>query len=148
MSTLKTPKLDLSPSERKALRSHNIRLNELHTRSVEEIRTILNITETRAAELRASSEFQRLPSIGPRFAEDLIRLGFCSLDDLSGQNGAELFDRLEALAGQRIDPCVEDQLRLVVFSAEHRTSGKQWWDFTEERKLYRSLHGYPADRPE
>ncbi len=62
-------------------------------------------------------------------------------------HGADLLNAYEKKLGRRVDPCVEDQFRLVVHHANNRGCKKQWWDFTAERKVYRAKNGYPADRP-
>ncbi|MET3292414.1 UNVERIFIED_CONTAM: hypothetical protein ABID98_005111 [Brevibacillus sp. OAP136] len=146
-TTEKTPKLDLSTTERAALRSHHIRLNELHDIDAQQLSAQLDISLQRAKELKAMAAFQRIPSIGPQFAKDLMLLGYYRLEDVKGKDGALLIEQLERLYGVQIDPCVEDQFRLVVHYAENPDSDKQWWDFTEERKQYRLQHGYPEDRP-
>ncbi|UOK56513.1 helix-hairpin-helix domain-containing protein [Bacillus sp. OVS6] len=46
-----------------------------------------------------------------------------------------------------MDPCVEDVMRCVVYHANHPGSDKNWWEFTEDRKKYREIFGYPDDRP-
>jgi AraC-like DNA-binding protein len=43
---------------------------------------------------------------------------------------------------------VEDQFRLVVHYADHPGTIRNWWDFTNERKAFRQVNGYPADRPQ
>ncbi|MGG1555391.1 helix-hairpin-helix domain-containing protein [Paenibacillus ferrarius] len=143
MSLNKTPKLALTAQERNELRKNKIRLNSIHKMEVSELCFMLHISEVRAMELKASSEFQSVPSIGPAFAQDLMKLGYYQLDALKEKDGARLFENLEELYKVRIDPCVEDQCRLIVFFANHPDSDKQWWDFTEERKNYRSAYGYP-----
>ena len=45
-------------------------------------------------------------------------------------------------------PCVEDQFRLVVNFANTNDTKKTWWDFTEERKKFRTENGYPKSRPQ
>ncbi len=55
-------------------------------------------------ELRALSEFQSIPSIGIRFAHDLISLGLYSLADVKGKDPAKLLDRFEQQLGVWIDP--------------------------------------------
>ncbi|RTE03066.1 helix-hairpin-helix domain-containing protein [Paenibacillus whitsoniae] len=143
MSLNKTPKLALTAQERKELRKNKIRLSDIDKMEVTELSFILQISEVRAMELKASSEFQRVPSIGPAFAKDLMKLRFYQLDELKEKDGARLFEKLEELYKARIDPCVEDQCRLIVFYANQPDSDKQWWDFTEERKNYRRAYGYP-----
>jgi hypothetical protein len=55
--------------------------------------------------------------------------------------------KYERKKGFTVDPCVEDQFRLVVYYANTHDAKKTWWDFTEERKKFRLENGYPADRP-
>lgn len=91
--------------------------------------------------------FQSIPSIGPKFARDLISLGIYTINDLLDKDGPGLFNELERKQGFWTDPCVEDQFRLAVHYANHPGSKKNWWDFTAARKAYRAQHGYPAERP-
>lgn len=49
--------------------------------------------------------------------------------------------------GVWVDPCVEDQFRLVVHYANHPNSKHNWWNFTPERKAFREKNGYPSTRP-
>lgn len=102
---------------------------------------------SRARELHALAVFQNIPSIGLKFAEDLVEMGFYALDELKHHQGAALLNAHEKLKGYFTDPCVEDQFRLVVHFANYQDYSKTWWDFTPERKAYRAEHGYPADRP-
>jgi len=139
--------LSITPGERKKLRIARIRVNEIHQHSIIEITDLLKVSKVRAMELFALSEFQSLPSIGVRFAHDLISMGYYSLKQLKGKDGAKLTDQYEMQRGVWIDPCVEDQFRLVVHYARHPDSHKNWWDFTAERKAYRLANGYPSSRP-
>jgi AraC-like DNA-binding protein len=140
-------RLDILITEKKKLRANKIKLSEIHHHSVEHLRTLLGISKIRAMELRAISEFQTIPSIGIRFAMDLISLGLYSIQDLKGKDPAKLVDRMERQLGAWIDPCVEDQMRLCVHYAQHFDSRMNWWDFTKERKAFRQQYGYPASRP-
>ncbi|MDP4248258.1 MAG: helix-hairpin-helix domain-containing protein [Bacteroidota bacterium] len=147
MNESKPNRLEILVSEKRKLRAEGIKLNEIHRHSVRSLKDVLNVSGIRAMELRAMSEFQSLPSIGAKFAHDLIQLGFYSLHELKGKDPAKLFNKLELLAGAWIDPCVEDQFRLVVHFAEHPESPRNWWDFTHERKKFRQDNGYPSTRP-
>jgi AraC-like DNA-binding protein len=122
-------------------------VREIHLVGLQKLQELLNSSKIRAMELSALSEFQSLPSVGPRFAEDLIAMGFYSLKDLRKKDGAKLTDQHERQIGMWTDPCVEDMFRLVVHLANHPEARKNWWDFTRERKEFRALHGYPATRP-
>jgi AraC-like DNA-binding protein len=139
--------LDVSPLEKKKLRVHGIKVKEMHHHSVTELQALLGVSKIRAMELYALSEFQSLPSIGIRFAHDMIAMGYYSLRDVKGKNGAKLTDQFERHLGAWADPCQEDQFRLIVHYAQHPTVHRNWWDFTAERRAFREQHGYPANRP-
>jgi len=139
--------LDLMPYERKKLRANKIKIRDIPKHSIEELCVSLKISAIRAMEIHALVEFQSIPSIGIKFAWDLISLGYYSLDELKEKNASRLFEDLEFSTGTRIDPCVEDQFLLVVYYANNRDNRKRWWNFTEERKKYRIENGYPANRP-
>jgi AraC-like DNA-binding protein len=135
-------------SEKRMLRANGIKLKDIHHHSIRDLRSILQVSEIRAMELKAISEFQSVPSIGIRFAENLIQLGFYSLREIRGKDPAKLLNKLELQMGVWIDPCVEDQFRLVVHYSDYPGSVKNWWDFTNERKAFRQKKGYPSNRPE
>ena len=139
--------LELTVEEKVLLKQKGITQKALMNYAVDEIIHALNAPAQRAKILHALFEFQQIPSIGIRFAHDLIFLGYYGLSEIKGMQGAELLDQFEKKLGNRVDPCVEDQFRLVVHYAKHPDSNKQWWDFTAERKAYRSQNGYPATRP-
>lgn len=139
--------LEFLPAEKKKLRLNGIKLSQIHHHSLQDLQSVLGISKMRAMELSALSEFQSLPSIGIHFAQDLISLGYYSLKDLKGKDPARLTNRLEQKEGVWIDPCVEDQFRLVVQYANHPGVPMNWWDFTKERKAFRAKHGYPSSRP-
>jgi len=140
-------KLPLTDEERTKLRKHKLKITEIASVPIDELRSILDVSLKRAKTLVALASFQQIPSIGPRMAENLIDLGYFSIDSFKGEDGAKLTDELEKLYGYQVDPCVEDQIRLVVYYADNQNKDKQWWDFTEERKAYRAKYGYPDTRP-
>lgn len=122
-------------------------MNQLQNHAAYELETLLGVDKSRAGVISALIEFQKIPSVGPRFAEDLISMGYFALDDLLEKDGHELYNQLEEKQGFWTDPCVEDQCLLAVSYAKNRSSDKQWWDFMAERKEFRSKHGYPECRP-
>jgi len=147
MKTRKNIKLPINDQEKAVLRKNKIKIGDLVNYAVDELEVLLGSTAARAKEIYALAQFQTIPSIGIRFAEDLVFLGFYTLDALKNQSGAKLTDAYELKKGFRVDPCVEDQFRLVVHVANTNDTGKTWWDFTAERKKYRMENGYPASRP-
>lgn len=147
MKKRKNIKLTLTQEEKNKLRAKKYKIRDLLDLSVEEIEEVLEIPMNRAKEIYGLGEFQKVPSIGIKFAEDLVFLGYYSLQELKNQDGAKLIDAYEIKKGYQVDACVEDQCRLVVHFANDPDSTKNWWDFTDERKKYRAEHGYPDNRP-
>jgi predicted DNA-binding transcriptional regulator YafY len=92
------------------------------------------------AERAAWREFQRLGSVGPATAADLLQLGFRRIDDLRGQDPIALYERLCALTGRRQDPCVEDTLRCAIARAEQPELPERW----RQWHRWTALRGRPA----
>ncbi|MEZ4944026.1 MAG: helix-hairpin-helix domain-containing protein [Cyclobacteriaceae bacterium] len=138
--------MKLTDTEKGKLRAKKLTITDILDLAIDEIEVTLEVSLERAREIRALVEFQIVPSVGVKFAEDLIFLGYYSLDELKAKNGAKLVEEYELKKGYWIDSCVEDQFRLVVHFANHG-GNRTWWDFTEERKKYRLENGYPANRP-
>ena len=143
----KAYKLNLSVAEKQSLKQNKVKISQLRDYTPDEIEELLSGGAGRANEIYGLISFQSVPSIGPRFALDLISMGYFALDDLLEKNGHELFNELERKQGFWTDPCVEDQCLLAVHYANNRGSNKNWWDFTSERKAYRAGNGYPKGRP-
>ena len=144
---MKTIKLNLSESERLSLKKNGLNQARLKEFAADELAVLLNSGPGRAREIYALITFQTIPSVGPKFAHDLISIGCYSIDDLLDKDGPSLFNELERKQGFWTDPCVEDQFWLVVEYAKQGSNNKNWWDFTAARKAYRTKNGYPADRP-
>ncbi len=140
-------KLPLTDEEKASLKKHKIKMADIFAYSVDELEVLLNATPQRVKTLFALAEFQSVPSIGIKFAEDLVYLGYFSISALKNKNAAKLTDEYEFKRGYKVDPCVEDQFRLAVYFANTSDYSKTWWDFTVERKEYRLENGYPANRP-
>jgi hypothetical protein len=147
MKTKTIPKLPLTDVEKQNLKRSRVKISEILNNSADELEVILNASPKRAREICALAEFQTVPSIGIKFAEDLVFMGYYSLNELRDKNGATLTDEYEQKKGFWTDPCVEDQFRLAVYYANTNDLTKMWWNFTEERKKYRLENGYPKTRP-
>ncbi len=145
---MKAIKLDLSATEKDRLKKAGVKISQLGDFAIDELAALFNVSEHRAKALNAHLIFQRLPSIGPKFAQDLVDMGYYNLGQLKGRDGADLLNEHERFVGYQTDPCVEDQFRLIVHYANNPGVTKQWWDFTPERKAFRAQFGYPATRPE
>ncbi len=147
MKTKSSIKLPLTDFEKQNLKKSKVKIHQILSYSVDELEVLLNASSDRAREIFALAEFQTVPSIGIKFAEDIIFMGYYSLDELKDKDGATLTDEYEQKKGFRTDPCVEDQFRLAVNYANTKDLSKTWWNFTEERKKYRLENGYPKNRP-
>ncbi len=141
-------KLPLTDVEKAILRKNKIKITDILDFATDELEVLLNATAERAKGIYALGEFQTVPSVGIKFAEDLVFLGYYSLNELKNKDGAKLTDEYELKKGYQTDPCVEDQFRLVVNFANTHDTKKTWWDFTEERKKFRNENGYPKSRPQ
>lgn len=131
-------KLDLTDLERQKLRSAKIRIADLHLLRPDELAKAIQCTAERAKFLTGLATFQQIPSIGYRMAYNLVYfLNIYTLHEIKEYDPQELFDCIEQRVGERIDPCVEDQIRCVIYYANHPNSTKQWYDFTEQRKADR-----------
>ncbi|MCK9206955.1 MAG: helix-hairpin-helix domain-containing protein [Salinivirgaceae bacterium] len=148
MKSKMVTKIGLTDSEKQKMRLNKVKIKDIPNYAVDELAVIMGVSLERAKEVYALMEFQVIPSIGIRFAEDLISLGYYSINELKGKDGAKLTEEFELLKGYWIDPCVEDQFRLAVHYAETGDKTKKWWDFTEERKKYRRENGHPPERPQ
>ena len=82
--------------------------------------------------------FREMPNVGPRTAEDLWRLGFRRVEDLRGRDPQELYDRLCALKGVRIDRCQLYVFRSVVYQATRRCPKPElmkWWAWKDRTRI-------------
>jgi Pathogenicity locus len=115
-------KIPLTDVEKANLKKNKIKIADILDFATDELEVLLNATTERAKEIYALAEFQTVPSVGIKFAEDLVFLGYYSLNELKNKDGAKLTDEYELKKGFWIDPCVEDQFRLVVnFANTHDT---------------------------
>lgn len=75
--------------------------------------------------------------MGQAFLKDFELLGIQNVDQLKGQDGRRLYDRLCEITGTRQDPCVEDGLVCAVAQARdpHLPPEQcQWWYWSRARK--------------
>ncbi|THE13042.1 Pathogenicity locus [Bacillus timonensis] len=143
------PKLPLTLEEKGRLRKAKVKIGEIHKLSTSQLRQTIDVPEDRARLIKGLAEFQSVPSIGFELASKLVNnLHILSLQDIKQKDGARLFDLLEKELGVWMDSCVEDQIRCVIHFANNPNNNKQWFDFTDDRKLYRQKYGYPKDRPQ
>lgn len=78
-------------------------------------------------------DLRQLPNVGQAIARKLIRLGVEHPEDLRGQDGEQLFERLCDLDGQRHDPCLLDTFVAVVDHV-NGAPARPWWHYSRQRK--------------
>jgi len=59
-------------------------------------------------------DFQRIPGVGPRIAEDLWQLGFKAVSELKNRDPEKLYEDLCRLQGARVDRCMLYVFRCAV----------------------------------
>ncbi|SNS40342.1 helix-hairpin-helix domain-containing protein [Actinomadura mexicana] len=80
-----------------------------------------------------SSELSELANVGPAVAAYFDRIGVTAVADLEGQDPVELYERMSAAHGRRLDPCLLDTVMSAVDQAEGKPA-RPWWHYTPERK--------------
>lgn len=84
--------------------------------------------------IAAGSSLQSLPGIGPSMAADLEDLGYRQAGDLAGQDAEAMYERLCALRGLRLDPCVLYVFRCAVYAAGTTRPDPEklkWWNWKQ-----------------
>ena len=103
MKSKKNIKLPLTDTEKASLRKHKIKISNILDFAIDELEVLLNTTSERTKEIYALAEFQTVQSVGIKFAEDLMLLGYYSLNELKGKDGAILTDEYEKKLGYWVD---------------------------------------------
>ena len=83
---------------------------------------------------RRTSPLEEIPGVGPSIARDLDELGLREVADVRGRDPEELYERLCALRGQRIDRCVLYVFRCAVYYAGrsvHDPELLKWWNWKD-----------------
>lgn len=72
-------KLPLTDFEKANLKRNKVKIANILNYAPDELEVLLSSTPERVKEIYALAEFQTVPSIGIKFAEDLVFLGYYSL---------------------------------------------------------------------
>jgi hypothetical protein len=75
-----------------------------------------------------------LTNVGRAVVGHFNRIGITKIEQLTGQDPIELYDKMSAAAGERLDPCLLDTVMSAVDQAEG-LSGRPWWSYTPHRKV-------------
>jgi hypothetical protein len=85
----------------------------------------------------SSREFQSIPGIGPKLAQDLVDLGYSSVTQLRKANPERMYQKLRIIRGKHIDRCVLYAFRCAVYYAGNSTHDPEllkWWNWKDVRK--------------
>ena len=80
------------------------------------------------------TDLQSAPSVGPRIEQALLDVGVQGVADLRDRDPDELYVRLCALRGERIDPCVKYSFRCAVYWARTPNPDPEllkWWNWKD-----------------
>lgn len=83
-----------------------------------------------------SAALLTIPGVGPSIARDLRDLGVSSLAGLSRRDPERMYTALNALRGERQDPCVLYVFRCAVYFSRVRRPPPallRWWNWKDRR---------------
>ncbi|WP_433479488.1 helix-hairpin-helix domain-containing protein [Spirillospora sp. CA-142024] len=80
-----------------------------------------------------STDLTELANVGPAVARYFERIGITTIAQLPGRDPVELYERMSAACGHRLDPCLLDTVMSAVDQAEGRPA-RPWWHYTPDRK--------------
>jgi hypothetical protein len=86
----------------------------------------------------ARKDFQRMPGVGKRVAQDLWDLGFRATAELAKADPEDMYARLCGLAGAHVDRCMLYVFRCAVHFAQSEARGEtpdpeslKWWNWKD-----------------
>lgn len=130
----------LTSQERQVLRKAGVKKRDLPNLTVDRLAKITALSPERCEQLIGLTQFESLSSIGPSITKYLWVLGYRSVASLRTAKPEVMYDRLCALVGRRVDPCVEDIFRCAVAQARHADlslEARNWWYWTPHRRTGR-----------
>lgn len=79
-------------------------------------------------------ELRKIPGVGEKIEQDLIRLGYTTIASLKDANPEELYARDCAMRGVMIDRCLLYVYRCAVYYAtmqNHDPEKLKWWNWKD-----------------
>lgn len=79
-------------------------------------------------------EFRKIPGVGKSIAQDILSLGYRSVQELRDQDPEEMYQRLCKYQGTHIDRCMLYVFRCAVYFAsneEHDPELLKWWNWKD-----------------
>lgn len=81
------------------------------------------------------TELQQIPGVGVAMEQDLIRLGYHTIQSLKGQKPEEMYQRQCKIQGCQLDRCVLYVYRCAVYYAETPCPDPKklkWWNWKDK----------------
>ncbi|GAA3219595.1 hypothetical protein GCM10020216_029910 [Nonomuraea helvata] len=82
---------------------------------------------------RKPSDLTELVNVGRSVSGYFGRIGITEIAQLVGRDPLDLYERMSAAFGERLDPCLLDTVMSAVDQAEGRPA-RPWWHYTPQRK--------------
>lgn len=98
--------------------------------------------------LRKKQPFQpddalsKLKNVGPATRNDFRLLGIETVEQLAEQDADDLYFKLSATLGERVDPCVHDVFTATIHQAQ-TGEAFSWWHFSDARKQRQKAGDFP-----
>jgi nucleotidyltransferase/DNA polymerase involved in DNA repair len=87
--------------------------------------------------MKDKRKLKDLVSVGPATLADFKELGITEVEDLLTEDARRLFQRLQRIKEQRVDPCCEDVFRTAIEQARNPKlpiEKQQWFYWSKIRK--------------
>ena len=85
--------------------------------------------------MKALKEFQTIPGVGKKIAQDFIDLGYQRVSELRETNPELIYQDLCSLRGKHIDRCVLYVFKCAVYFASnsnHDSELLKWWNWKDK----------------
>lgn len=88
----------------------------------------------------AMGELRQIPGVGEQTEQDLIAIGYATIDSLRGADPEELYKQECIRQGTKVDRCVLYVYRCAVYYAntapeEREPALLKWWNWKDERSF-------------
>lgn len=83
---------------------------------------------------KINSELEIIPGIGKSIAQDLIEMGYTTVQSMKNQDPQQMYDKHCAIKGRHIDRCVLYAFRCAVYFASyesHEPEKLKWWNWKD-----------------
>jgi hypothetical protein len=84
---------------------------------------------------KKTTELRKIPGVGKATEQDLIALGYTTINSLKGQDPEEMYKKDCEMRGVKIDRCQLYVYRLAVYYAEneaHDPEKLKWWHWKDK----------------